>query len=84
MQTPPKDGGSLGLDGEGIFKALHPLFQVFNLPLLLSQQQVFDPVQPMFDLIESFVVVGKPLADHVSHLINGFLNGDLHILFGCR
>jgi hypothetical protein len=34
----------LVLDGEGVFEALHALFQVLNLPLLLGQQQVLDPV----------------------------------------
>ena len=34
------------LDGKGILKALHPLFQVLDLALLLGQEEVFDPVQP--------------------------------------
>jgi hypothetical protein len=34
----------LRLDGEGVFQALHALLQVLNLPLLLGQEQVFDPI----------------------------------------
>jgi hypothetical protein len=51
----PGNGGSvygvagwlaLRLDDEGVLEALHALFQVLDLALLLGQQQVFDPVQP--------------------------------------
>jgi hypothetical protein len=41
-----QDGFLVGLDGEGVFEFFHPRFQVFNLSLLLSQQQVFYPVKP--------------------------------------
>jgi hypothetical protein len=75
---------SLGLDGEGIFEVLQALLQVLNLALLLGQEEVFDPIQTRLDGIESRVGVGKPLTDHVGHLLNGFLDGGLHFLFGCR
>jgi hypothetical protein len=37
---------NLILHGEGVFEALHALFQVLNLALLLGQQEVFDAVKP--------------------------------------
>jgi hypothetical protein len=33
------------LEGYGVFKAIHTLFQVLNLPLLFCQEEVFSPVQ---------------------------------------
>jgi hypothetical protein len=36
---------ALRLDSEGVLEALHALFQVLDLALLLGQEQVFDPVQ---------------------------------------
>jgi hypothetical protein len=53
-EKPPGNGGSVcgmvkgpvrRLDGEGVLKALHALFQVLDLVLLLGQEEVFDPVQ---------------------------------------
>jgi hypothetical protein len=58
MGKPPGNGGSvcgvagwlaLRLDGEGVLEALHALFQVLDLALLLGQEEVFDPVQPDLD-----------------------------------
>jgi hypothetical protein len=36
-------------NGEGVFEALHALFQVLDLPLLVGQEEVFDPVHPDLD-----------------------------------
>jgi hypothetical protein len=53
-QKPPGRGGSvhdavgwlaLLLDGEGVFTFLHALFHVFNLLLLLRQQEMFNPIE---------------------------------------
>jgi hypothetical protein len=41
---------SLGLDGEGVFEALHAHFQILDLPVLLGRSQVFDSIQPFRDL----------------------------------
>ena len=88
-QKPPFPGGLLSgarlwLDGEGVFEFLHPRLQILDFALLVLDEQVFNLAQARLDGIESRVVVGKPLADHVGYRINGFLNGNLHILFGCR
>jgi len=39
------------LDSEGIFEALHARLQVLNLPLLLRQEQVFDPFEAFRHLL---------------------------------
>ena len=36
------------LDGEGVLDALHVLFQVLNLPLLLGPEEVFYALKPAF------------------------------------
>jgi hypothetical protein len=41
------------LDGQGVFEALHALFQVLDLALLLGQQEVFDAVQARGNLLGS-------------------------------
>ena len=43
-QKPPGMAALLGLDGEGVFDALHTLLQVLNLTLLLGQEEVFYSV----------------------------------------
>jgi hypothetical protein len=82
MEKPPGNGGSvcgvagwlaLRLDGEGVFEALHALFQVLDLALLLGQEEMFDPVQP--DLDSGDVLFGsrglEALIDHLGQLFNG-------------
>jgi hypothetical protein len=44
-------------NGEGVFEALHALFQVLDLPLLVGQEEVFDPVHPDLTLVMSSLVV---------------------------
>ena len=52
MQKPPfLAARSVGLDGEGVFTALHTLFQVFNLPLLLLHEQGFYALEAFRDLL---------------------------------
>jgi hypothetical protein len=83
-QKPPFGGGSvygvagwlalrLDLDGEGVLEALHALFQVLDLALLLGQEEVFDPVQPDLDSVD--VLLGgrtfEPFVDHLGQLFNG-------------
>jgi len=43
------------LNSEGVFKALHALFQVLDLPLLLGQEQVFDAVQARVNPVKSSI-----------------------------
>jgi hypothetical protein len=61
------------LDGQGVFEAVHALFQVLDFPLLLGQEEVFDPVQP--DLNSVDVLFGsrglEALIDHRGKLVNG-------------
>jgi hypothetical protein len=42
---------SLKLNGEGVFEAVHALLQVLNLPFLLPQEEVFDPVKSFRHLL---------------------------------
>jgi hypothetical protein len=68
------------LDGEGVFKALHALFQVFDLSLLLGQGQVFDSVQSPINAVQPCshrfeVLLGgcrlEALIDHAGQVFNG-------------
>jgi hypothetical protein len=40
----------LVLDGQGVFKFFHSDFQIGEALLLLSQEEVFDPIKPFHDL----------------------------------
>jgi hypothetical protein len=61
-------GGSCPLDGEGILKALHPLFQVLNLPLLLGQQEVFDALESFCHLLIKCFWLLRSLSEAVTHV----------------
>jgi hypothetical protein len=58
-QRPPGHGGSvcgvagwlaLRLDGQGVLEALHALFQVLDLALLLGQDVLLNAIQPTGNL----------------------------------
>src|SRR6266540_6098833 len=83
-EKPPGNGGSvcgvagwlaLRRDGEGVLEALHALFQVLDLALLLGQEEVFDPVQPDLDSVD--VLLGgrglEALIDHARQVFNCYL-----------
>jgi hypothetical protein len=83
MGKPPGNGGSvcgvagwlalrLDLDGEGVLEALHALFQVLDLALLLGQEEVFDPVQPDLDSVDVLLrgCALEALVDHRGRLVN--------------
>jgi hypothetical protein len=83
----------LWLDGEGVFECLHARFQVLDFAPLLFHEQVLNlpesylnTVQADLDVVD--VIFGgrglEAFVDHDGELINGVLDGGLHILFGCR
>jgi hypothetical protein len=72
-RKPPCGGGSgcglakgpvHRLDGEGVFEPLRALIQVLNLPFLLCQQQVFNPIQ-------SYIKTIQAGADRLDGLLGG-------------
>jgi hypothetical protein len=67
----------LVLDGEGVFEFFHAGFEVLDFAVLLGEEDILNPPQLGLDGIESFVVVGKPFADHQSQ----FLKGDFPTVF---
>ena len=40
---------------QGVFEALHALFQVLNLPLLFFQKQIFNPFESFCDLVIKYL-----------------------------
>jgi hypothetical protein len=77
-QKPPcLAAGSERLDGGGVFQALHTFCQAFNLPLLLFQEQVFNPIQSRVDALNIFfnlsdiLPAGHVRVDHGGKRFNG-------------
>ena len=79
----------ISLDGEGVFEVLHPRFQVFNLPLLLGQQQMFNAVQARINAIKArghpfnVLFAGHVRVDVRRQGTEGFLRGKgFQVVFG--